>query len=114
MAAVNYAALFTDTRIRLDTEPDVYRSMAGAALVVGDITTLMFEAVGLGVPTRVIDCDIARNRMPTSIFQFLDYAEVPELLHGRVADSRPDSKVRTQVWAADWQARYQDFVAQFL
>jgi len=114
MAAVNYAALFTDTRIRLDTEPDVYRSMAGAALVVGDITTLMFEAVGLGVPTRVIDCDIARNRMPTSIFQFLDYAEVPELLHGRVADSRPDSKVRTQVWASDWQARYQDFVAQFL
>lgn len=114
VAAANYAALLADTRVCLDPEPDVYRSMEGAALVVGDITTLMFEAIGLGVPTRVIDCGIARKRMPASIFRFLDYNEVPRLLQDRTIATRPDKRVREQVWAPHWKVRYQAFIAQFL
>lgn len=114
VAATNYAALLADARVHLDTEPDVYRSMAQAALVVGDITTLMFEAVGLGIPTRVIDCDIARKRMPASIFQFLDYDEIPGLLRGEAVAAQPDKALREQIWAPDWKARYQAFVARFL
>ena len=114
VAVANYAALLADARVSLDTEPDVYRSMAGAALVVGDITTLMFEAIGLGVPTRVIDCEIARHRMPTSLFQFLDYDEIPVLLDSNAAVGQPDAALREQVWAPDWRSRYQAFVARFL
>lgn len=114
VAAANYAALLVDARVSLDTEPDVYRSIAGAGLVVGDITTLMFEAIGLGVPTRVIDCDIARKRMPASIFTFLDYDEVPSLLARRGAATAVDPALQHQVWAPGWRARYREFVGRFL
>src|SRR3546814_7077502 len=95
-------------------EPDVYRSIAGAALVVGDITTLMFEAIGLGVPTRIIDCDIARRRMPTSIFQFLDYAEIPRLLAQPGQAPASDPALQSHVWAPGWRNRYREFVGRFL
>lgn len=114
VAAANYAALLADDRIVLDVEPDVYRSIAGAALVVGDISTLMFEAIGLGVPTRVIDCDIARRRMPASIFRFLDYAEVPALLVRCEPYGERDEALRAHVWAPDWRERYRAFVGRFV
>jgi len=114
VAATNYAALLADDRVVIDAEPDVYRSIAGAALVVGDITTLMFEAIGLGVPTRVIDCEIARRRMPASIFQFLDYADVPALLARRQQGGERDEALRAHVWAPDWRERYRSFIGRFL
>jgi len=114
VAAVNYAALLADDRVVIDPEPDVYRSIAGAALVVGDITTLMFEAIALGVTTRVIDCDISRRRMPSSIFRFLDYAEVPALLARPEPGGERDDALRAHVWAPDWRDRYRAFVGQFM
>jgi len=114
VAQTGYAALLANARVSLDDEPDVYRSIAGAALVVGDITTLMFEAIGLGVPVRVIDCDIARRRMPTSIFRFLDYAEVPALFTQQTRQAIRNDALQEHVWASDWRARYRDFVGQFI
>jgi len=114
VAVATYAALLADARVSLDDESDVYRSVAGAALVVGDITTLMFEAIGLGVPTRVIDCEIARRRMPTSIFRFLDCAEVPALLAQQAQAAVRDDALQEHVWASDWRARYREFVGRFV
>lgn len=116
-AATRYGALLSRPRVRLDDTSDVYRSIAQSMLVVGDLSTLMYEALGLGRPVRIIDTEATRERMSAELFQFLNErtiaGEVAALMaapHGCGATQLASESI----WASDWKARYRAFVGRFL
>ncbi|PNM91683.1 hypothetical protein AL490_022880 [Achromobacter xylosoxidans] len=117
VAATRYQALLSRPRVRLDDTPDVYRSIAQSMLVVGDLSTLMYEALGLGRSVRIIDTEATRERMSADLFQFLDdrtiAGEIVALMaapHGCGATQLASESI----WASDWKARYRAFVGRFL
>lgn len=117
IAPSRYQALLSRPRVRLDDTPDVYRSIAQSMLIVGDLSTLMYEALGLGRAVRIIDTDATRARMPSDLFQFLDYqtisSELAELAEAPQA-CRATERASESIWASDWKTRYRAFVGRFI
>lgn len=97
--------------VELDKSPDINASMAGAAAVIGETSTGLFEAVGLARRTLVWDTPKARFTLghhPLETFQ--SPAELAAKLAGPAElDSR---RTVAHIWAADWQARYRAFLAE--
>jgi hypothetical protein len=98
--------------VRLDPEPDLYTSLARANAVVGESSTAMFEAVGL-VP-RVFAWDTPKSRFYLGNHPFERVGGPDEL--GDALSRRngtPTIEDATSIWAADWRARFREFIETF-
>lgn len=96
--------------VMVDSKDDLYMSLVSAHAVVSELSTGLFEAVGLAEKLFVWDTPKARFGFPTFPFQpFGSAAELTQLLEddsvGRLPLSQADA-----IWAPGWQKNYEDFL----
>lgn len=99
-----------DSSIRIDPNEDLYTSLGGAHAVVSELSTGLFEAVGLAEKLFVWDTPKARFGFPTFPFQpFKNADELIELLSDDRAGRLDDSKVEA-TWSTGWRDNYASFL----
>lgn len=104
----NYEGLIIDSR------PDIYDSFKAAHVVVNEVSTGLFEAVGL--VDRVLIWDTPKSRFYYPDHPFESFVNAEDLLSkikqehvGTIESSHVGA-----IWAADWQENYKNFIAQHL
>jgi hypothetical protein len=95
--------------VRIDSNHNIYSSFREVGVVVSEISTGLFEAIGLVPKVFIWNTPKARFSFPSHPFQsFFDANELARLLRddsaGRVSTQQIDS-----IWAPDWQRNYRDF-----
>jgi hypothetical protein len=96
--------------VRVDPASDLYTSLASASVVISEVSTGLFEAVGLTDRVIVWDTPKARFSYPVHPFErFTQVRELPSLLardeRGRLSAAELES-----IWAPGWQEKYAAFL----
>jgi hypothetical protein len=100
--------------VHLDRQSDIYESFSRARAVVSEVSTGLFEAIGLVERIFVLESPRSRFVLPEHPFSsFLDADDLAEQLQkdGTGSEIRVDAE---QIWASGWHARYLEFVANVL
>lgn len=95
----------------IDHEPDIYPSLARAEVVLAEVSTGLFEAVGL--TRRIFVWDTAKSRFGMPSHPFADFDSVTDLVHMIVRDSNAgiiSGLATEEIWASDWQGRFRSFI----
>ena len=98
--------------VRFDFQHDLYASLSQAHAVISEVSTGLFEAVGVADKVFVWDTPKARFAYPTHPFQ--RYASVSMLADFLRQDDpgRISADALESVWAGRWQERYKAFLAE--
>lgn len=95
--------------IRIDATPDIYSSFASAHTVVSEMSTGLFEAVGL--VDRIVLLNTAKARFAFPVHPFAVAASVQEVVDLVEGDGSSDPAVEADdLWATDWKSRYRGFL----
>jgi hypothetical protein len=93
-------------QVRLDQEQDLYASLAEAHVVVSEVSTGLFEAVGIADKILVWDTAKARFAFPSHPFhRYRTVSDFIELLIDERA-GRLESGVVSAIWAPSWASNY--------
>jgi hypothetical protein len=107
VAAMPAAAL---QGIEIDTDADLYRSLQTARIVVSEVSTGLFEAVGVAARVLLWDTPKARFGYPVHPFDsFTDAASLESLIERDEGTPLGLPQVES-IWASDWQGRYRAFL----
>jgi hypothetical protein len=95
----------------LDRESDIYASLARSEAVVAELSTGLFEGVGLARRIFVWDTPKSRFNLPAHPFaRFSDAAALATALQAQEeGDLAPEQ--RESIWASDWRKRFTEFLA---
>jgi hypothetical protein len=107
-AAQKYGDILRRYGWRLDLESDPYASFARSILVVGDVSTAMFEALEFECSVVLIDAPLTRKLMPEDVFPFSERFDDLEAL---LAAGQRTKVARQELWADNWQDRFRRFLA---
>jgi hypothetical protein len=100
--------------IVIDSNPDLYNSFRSAHAVVSEVSTGIFEAVGVVERLFIWDTPKARFAYPTQPFQgFRDAEELVELLEHESAGRLTKAEAQA-IWASPWGERYGSFLQRTL
>lgn len=94
----------------IDHEPDIYPSLARAEVVVAEVTTGLFEAVGLTPRIFVWNTVKSRFSLPNHPFATFDTAQ--DLARKVEKDGSAgivSGLASEEIWASDWQGRFRGF-----
>lgn len=94
--------------IAIDHVPDINASMAGAAAVVGETSTGLFEAAGLA--KRVFVWDTPKSRFALGEHIFESFATAEELAAKLAQSSSRPGSAADELWAPHWQINYARFL----
>jgi hypothetical protein len=97
--------------VEIDVTPDIYGSFAAAHTVISELSTGLFEAVGLGPRVAMLNTSKARFAFPEHPFVTVGSVEEAVAFIRRPADGGPDIAAQT-LWATDWQANYRRFLTE--
>ena len=107
--SANYPEGFAG-RVRIDSNQDVYDSFKEAGAVVSEVSTGLFEAIG--VVQKVFIWDTPKARFSYPVHPFRGFSDASELAHlildegaGRVNHQQMES-----IWAPNWRSNYRDFI----
>ena len=100
-----------DKTIAIDDHDDLYVSMMEAHAVVSELSTGLFEAVGVADKLFMWDTPKARFCFPTLPFESFSSAEELLGLLGDDHAGRLPEHMSEGMWAAQWQDNYTDFLA---
>lgn len=96
--------------IELDVQPDIYMSFRRASVVISEMSTGLFEAVGL-VPSILL-WDTPKSRFTFREHPFTSFSSVDDCLailqRGEVRTLTPADE--SAIWAPDWEANYVAFL----
>lgn len=108
--------LFPDGRVGdvvIDANRDIYSSFASAHAVVGEVSTGLFEA--LGIAGRVLLWETQKARFSYPLHPFCGFADAQGLIDTLLApQDLQSSLVETDIWSADWVGNYRGYLAQVL
>ena len=112
-AAEKYRGLIEQGAV-LDANQKVYDSIQQAECIVGDISTVLFEAVAFN---KIVVSYNSKINPPISFPANLVYRTEPDQIAETVEtllkdQNRPASSDLTYVWESDWQARFATFLQQ--
>jgi hypothetical protein len=98
----------------LDVDSDIYGSLERAYAVISEVSTGLFEAVGLAERVLMWDTPKARFAFPTHPFQtFTTLEELQDIL-SRPTEGQLDPRTVERTWAPEWKANYRRFVDETL
>ena len=95
----------------IDQEPDIYPSLARAEAAVAEVTTGLFEAVGL--TRRIFVWNTAKSRFSLPNHPFAVFDTVADLARMIEKDNSAGSVsgfASEEIWASDWQGRFRGFI----
>jgi hypothetical protein len=102
-----------ERRFQVDQESDIYPSLARAEVVVAELSTGLFEAVGLA--RRIFAWNTAKSRFGLPSHLFAGFDTIADLAR-RIRDDRGEGTVSgmaaEEIWASDWQGRFHGFIAR--
>jgi hypothetical protein len=108
-AQQKYGEILSRYGWQLDIESDPYASFARSILVVGDISTALFEALEFECAVVLIDAPLPRELMPDDVFPFFKRFDDLEAL---LAAGQKAKVVRQELWADNWQDRFSRFLTE--
>lgn len=94
---------------QLDPDLDPYASLAKSVLVVGDVSTTLFEALEFDCAVALIDASFTREVMPENVFPFFKQFDDLEML---LAAGQKTRVARQELWADNWQDRFRRFLIE--
>jgi hypothetical protein len=96
--------------LTLDESPDIYQALTGAYAVVSELSTGLFEAVGIADKVFLWDTPKSRFIFPDHPFQRFQVAE--DLMRMVVDDQagRVSAAGSAAIWKVDWQENYLNFL----
>lgn len=107
-AAVERYGLLVDS-VRIDVTPDIYASFRNAHTVVSEMSTGLFEAVGL--VRCIIMLDTAKARFAFPQHPFTTASSIGEAIDIIRRDGAAISvATATELWAPDWRENYRTFL----
>lgn len=108
VSASHPTGLFGNARI--DSNPDIYQSFREAGTVISEVSTGLFEAIGL-VP-RIFIWDTAKARFSVPSHGFQGFSDADELvrLMGDDAAGQVSREQAESLWAPCWQQNYLEFL----
>jgi hypothetical protein len=97
-------------KVRIDAHQDMYSSFRDSGAVVSEVSTGLFEAIGLVPKVFIWDTPKARFSYPVHPFQgFSNATQLARLIldenAGRVSTQQNES-----IWAPNWQRNYLEFI----
>jgi len=96
--------------VEIDQNADIYPSLRQAYAVVSEVSTGLFEAVGLAKKIFIWDTPKARFTFPTLPLQtFESVEELHSLIKDEVSGQMSDSQIGS-IWEADWKQNYFKFL----
>lgn len=101
-------------KVRIDSHQDIYSSFRESVAVVSEVSTGLFEAIGL-VP-KVFIWDTAKARFSYPVHPFQGFSDVNELARLLLDDNagRVDAQQIDSIWAPNWQKNYLGFIERAL
>ena len=95
---------------RLDYHGDIYDSFSGANVVIGEVSTALFEAIGLVPRIFRWDTEKAKFSCPENIFD--SFVNIEELICKILNDSTVNisNDLIEKIWASEWRANYSSFL----
>lgn len=98
--------------VRVDVHQDIYSSFREAGVVVSEVSTGLFEAIGL-VP-KVLIWNTAKARFSFPAHPFQSFSDADELARLVLDDSagRSSTLELESVWAPSWRRNYLNFIEQ--
>jgi hypothetical protein len=103
-------ALSSTASVTIDESRDIYEAFVGAHTVISEVSTGLFEAVGL--VERIIMLDTLKSRFGYPVHPFhaaAGFAEIAELIMG---GSAAPTVSEDELWQTDWQGRYFEFLEE--
>jgi hypothetical protein len=97
--------------VRIDQNRDIYQSFLSAYAVVSELSTGLFEAVGL--VNRILIWDTAKARFCFPSHPFSVFSDAGDLARKLVEDGRIElaTEQGEKIWKPDWRANYGRFLA---
>lgn len=98
--------------VRLDTHSDIYSSLIESCVVISELSTGLFEAVGLVDKVLLWETDKSRFAFPEIPFKsFSTLDELVSILNDKDSFHKESSTVpATQLWEPNWKQNYLRFV----
>jgi hypothetical protein len=95
----------------LDREGDIYASLAQSEAVVAELSTGLFEGVGLA--RRIFVWDTPKSRFGLPNHPFARFSDAVALATALQAPQEGDLALeqRESIWASDWRTRFSEFLA---
>lgn len=98
-------------QVLIDTNQDIYDSFSGATVVISQVSTGLFEAVGIVPIILVWDTLVTRFTYPQHPFQrFTDVNELAKILQENNISIMTASN-QENIWAPNWKSNYLKFIS---
>lgn len=105
---------FRNCQCAIDLRSDIYESFSSAHVVVSEVSSGLFEAVGLVERIFVFDTPRSRFSLPAHPFaSFVDAEDLVEKLNDNSAGAVGNAE-SSQIWAPGWETNYHSFVARYV
>ena len=96
-------------RVVIDEKPDIYAAFYAANTVVSEVSTGLFEAIGLVENVLMLDTLKARFALPSHPFAMAPSVEsIIDIVLGRASGAATEPA--EHFWKDDWQSRYKQFL----
>lgn len=100
--------------ILVDSNQDIYSSFQEASAVVSEVSTGLFEAIGLVPKVFIWDTPKARFSYPAHPFQrFSDVSELARLILDESAGFVNSQQIDS-IWAPNWKSNYLEFIEKVI
>ena len=99
-------------KVLIDNNQDIYNSIREASILVAEVSTGMFEAVGVVPRIFIYDTPKSRFAFPTLPFpSFSDVDDLVNKIHDEGFGLVSTQKIMS-IWAPNWKRNYLDFIEQ--
>ncbi|WP_420963291.1 hypothetical protein [Brucella sp. IR073] len=97
--------------VEIDTRADIYQSLADARFVISEVSTALFEAVGLADCIFVWDTPKSRSGLPNH--PFIDVADAEDIIRRVCGNDVSGNKCdEDAIWAKNWRENYRSFLTR--
>ncbi|MGY2285366.1 hypothetical protein [Pseudomonas gingeri] len=99
--------------VGIDRNRDIYDSFSSSSVVVGEVSTGLFEAIG--IVEKVFLWDTAKARFSYPVHPFFEFSNAEELADAILsAEKGRLNIVQEEIWASDWKGNFQRYLEHVL
>ena len=93
--------------IELDDGPEIYTTLSDTSIIIGEVSTVLFEAIGIVNRIIVWNTAYAKAYLPDHPFEcFSTYEELKDLIQKDQGIKYTDN----EFWEKNWKEAYQNFI----